>query len=175
MKEVSAKCSKCQTKLLIKFQDNETSKQIICPICGHVFIAKIQSAVVTPPDDGETQLCSSPISGSQNNTRNVCSLIYNNKTYYLQHGCNMIGRKAQSSHANIQIDTDDKYMSRQHAIINVYDMPDGSLKAVMNNSLNKNSTQINGLLLGMGDEVVLHDGMSIVMGHSTLTFSMKKI
>ena len=63
-------------------------------------------------------------------------------------------------------------MSRQHCIINVSTLSDGSKKAVLSNYQNKNSTTIDGQLIGKGDEIRLTDGNSITMGHTTVTFKL---
>ena len=85
-------------------------------------------------------------------------------------GSNSVGRKANSSQADVQIDTEDRYMSRQHVVINVRRLPDGSIKCDISNDKNKNATRINGAQLLQGDAIVLHDGDRIQMGETSVTF-----
>ena len=93
--------------------------------------------------------------------------------YPLPIGRNVVGRKASSSSADIQIETEDKFMSREHMIINVRRLPDGGIKVDVSNHKNKNSTRINDLLLQSGDAIVLHDGDKLQAGSTVMTFHIK--
>ena len=62
------------------------------------------------------------------------------------------------------------FMSREHAVVNVRRLPNGGLKVDVTNHKNKNSTKINGILLQDGDAIVLHDGDTIELGKTKLTF-----
>ena len=78
-----------------------------------------------------------------------------------------------TSSADIQIDTDDRFFSREHMLINVRRLPDGGIKVDVSNYKNKNATYVNNNLLEQGDAIVLHDGDKILVGASTLTFHTK--
>lgn len=119
----------------------------------------------------ETLLASSP-NGVARKRGNVAYLEFRGKQYFLSLGRNVIGRKATTIHATVEIDTDDLYMSRRHCVINVEPLPDGSIKAVLTNPDNKNVTVNNKMNIGQVDEVRLTDGNIITMGKTTLTFKL---
>lgn len=191
-------CPKCRAVLDVKNSQNETVKQITCPSCKTVLQVKFQpqqepieaKTYYAPPkqptaDSGKTQLgnaggdtilggsvSGSTVLGAPTKATATARLTFGGKVYPLQEGPNIVGRQATTSKATVQIETADRYMSRQHCIINVSTLSDGSKKAVLGNYQNKNSTTINGQLINMGDEIRLADGNSITMGHTTVTFKL---
>ena len=184
------KCPKCGVVLDEKKKKNEEVKQIICPSCKTVLQVKFQpqqepmeaKTFYAPPkqpvaDNGTTQL----VGGSFGATQLVMSpkkeaskaiLQFGGVSYPLEEGQNIIGRKASTSKARVQIETADRYMSRQHCSITISTLPDGTKKAVLSNYLNKNQTTIDGLPIETGDSIRLIDGNSITMGHTTVTFKL---
>ena len=169
---IKVKCGGCGAILQVTNSRNEAVKRFNCPNCGKVIEVPFHQH---PTEDGATQLGGRPVSGETqlggfNVMHNSCYLKFGDKRYDLQVGSNSVGRKANSSQADVQIDTEDRYMSRQHAIINVRRLPDGSIKCDISNDKNKNATSINGALLLQGDAIVLHDGDLIQMGNTTVTF-----
>jgi len=98
--------------------------------------------------------------------------MYGGVEYPLEDGQNIIGRKGQTSKATIQIETPDRYMSRQHCSITVNQLPDGTMKAVLCNYQNKNLTSIDGQEIETGDAIRLTNGNSITMGHTTVIFKL---
>lgn len=91
------------------------------------------------------------------------------RSYPLRQGVNTIGRKAQTSTATIQIQTDDHYMSRNHAIIEVRH-GGGKTICLLKNWDNKNSSYLNGTLVAAGDQLVLNNGDRMRFGKTELTF-----
>jgi len=186
-------CPKCRAVLDVKNSQNETVKQITCPSCKTVLQVKFQpqqEPIEAKPkqptaDSGKTQLgnaggdtilggsvSGSTVLGAPTKATATARLTFGGKVYPLQEGPNIVGRQATTSKATVQIETADRYMSRQHCIINVSTLFDGSKKAVLGNYQNKNSTTINGQLINTGDEIRLADGNSITMGHTTVTFKL---
>ena len=182
-------CPKCKAVLDVKNSQNETVKQITCPSCKTVLQVKFQpqqepleaKTFYAPPkpsaDNGATQL----VGGSFGATQLVMSpkketskaiLQYGGVSYPLEEGQNIVGRKASTSTATVQIDTADRYMSRQHCRITVTTLPDGPKKAVLSNYQNKNQTTIDGQPIKTGDAIRFTDGNSITMGHTTITFKL---
>ena len=168
------KCPKCGVVLDVKNSKNEMIKQITCPSCGTVLQVKFEPqkepieahtyyAPKVSNNIGETVLATA------SNTHKAAILIYNDIEYPLELGENIIGRKANSSHASVQISTDDRFMSRQHCRINVTSLSDGSLKATLCDYLNKNKTSVNGVTISQGDEIRLSDGDKITMGNTAIT------
>jgi pSer/pThr/pTyr-binding forkhead associated (FHA) protein len=90
--------------------------------------------------------------------------------YTLRMGSNVVGRKANSSEANIQIVTTDMFMSRQHALIKMTKVANGSMKALISNFQNKHVTYVNGMELVENDEVLLINGAQIKMGKTIVEY-----
>lgn len=185
------KCPQCNAVLDVKNSKNEEVKQITCPSCqtllqvrfapqqepieAHTFQETPQSP--QPLDNGETQLAAGLygatqlcISAPQVHTH--AELLYGGISYPLAEGRNIVGRKGNTSKATIQIEAADRYMSRQHVVIEVTTLSDGTLKVVLSNYQNKNLTSVDGQPIEAGDTIRLTDGNAITMGHSTLTFKL---
>ena len=191
-------CPQCQTVLDVKNQEETLEKHINCPRCGTELIVKFKPkadpveahtfyARQKPTYDScETQLGGSfgggsssgdetqLGTGSANKVETYARLSLNGMTYTLKEGRNIVGRRASTSPANIQLATDDLSMSRQHIIINVTTMSDGTKKAVLSNYQNKNVTSIDGFQIDSGDAIRLADGNTITMGRTTVTFILKQ-
>lgn len=183
------KCPQCNAVLDVKNSKNEEVKQIACPSCqtllqvrfapqqepieAQTFLGTPQSS--HPLNNGETQLAVG-ISGatrlhiSEQQTHSHTELLYGGVNYPLVEGQNIVGRKGTTSKATVQIETADRYMSRQHCSITVTTLHDGTKKAVLSNYQNKNLTTIDGQPIETGDSIRLTDGNSITMGHTTVTF-----
>lgn len=200
MQTKRVKCPKCGVMLEVKNSKNEVQKVIICPKCKtklKVNFPPQQEPIEAPTvygtpkpsgDGGATQLGSglsgaTVLSGvpsgstqyvapSQNKATGTPYLLYEGKKYSLQEGKNIVGRKAKTSEASVQIETSDRYMSRQHCNITVTTMSDESKKVVFSNYQNKNQTIIDGQEICTGDEIRLTDGDSITMGHTTIIFKL---
>lgn len=174
-------CPQCGIVLDVKNSKSELQKEIHCPSChallrvsfeaqeipfdAHTFYAPPKSPKAKPTD-GETLLGVVPIQ-----KKKAC-LVLDGTEYTLKEGVNIIGRKASTSTASLQIATNDKYMSRQHCIIKVSALSDGTIKAVLSNYQNKNTTSVNGQEINSSDEIRLENGNRITMGHSTITFRL---
>ena len=184
------KCPKCGVVLDVKNSKNEEVKQITCPSCRTLLQVKFQpqqepmeaKTFYAPPkqpvaDNGATQLVGSSFGATQlvmapKKEASKAILQFGGVSYPLEEGQNIIGRKASTSTANVQIETADRYMSRQHCSITVTTLPNGTKKAVLSNYQNKNQTTVDGQSIDIGDEIRLTDGNSITMGHTTITFKL---
>jgi len=189
-------CPSCGVVLEVKNSKNEEVKQITCPKCKAVLQVKFgpQQAPTSqqepldahtyyaPPkspsfNDGETQLAGDSYAATQLaetpvNVKTPAKLLYGGVSYELEEGQNIVGRRGETSRATVQINTADRYMSRQHCSITVKTLPDGTKKAVLSNYQNKNLTTVDGQEIATGDEIRLTDGNSITMGHTTVTFKL---
>lgn len=192
-------CPNCNAILNVKNTKGESERHISCPSCGtklqvnfpkqdepieaHTYIAPQKKHLV---DEGETQIGAIPVKGRPSSVSSSeatqlqspvrqtqkADIIFGGKVYPLVEGQNIIGRKGNTSKATIQIETDDMYMSRQHAAIVLSTLSDGSLKAVLSNYQNKNTTSIDGQDIESGDEIRLANGNRIKMGRTTLIFKI---
>lgn len=184
------KCPNCGVTLSVKNSKNETDKIITCKKCNmklHVSFppnqAPLEAKTVlvgksnpkAPASNGsETQLVG--VSGATTvldppaKQPKKAYLLLQDRRYSLVEGINTIGRKASSSTATLQIETNDLYMSRRQVIIELKRLGDGSLKAFISNDKNKNKTFVGGTPLVEGDRVVLTHGTQIKMGRTIVTY-----
>lgn len=168
------KCPNCGVILDVKNSHDETERLITCPGCKILLKVNFK---ISEPLEAHTYYApqvnhNSTVTQLAQPLKKHSSLrlIYENHTYSLRMGINKVGRKSNSSVADIQIETNDRYMSRQHAIINVVRMTDDGLKVTLKNDQNKNQTVVNGQVVENGDEIRLTDGNNIVMGQTTILF-----
>ena len=184
-------CPNCKVVLDVKNSNNEEVKQITCPQCKAVLQVRFQpqqapleaetyyaprknmsmdsgATQLAGGNYGETQLAASHDKPKSSRPR----LVFDDQPYLLEEGQNIIGRKGNTSKADIQIATDDRYMSRQHCSITITTLPDGTQKAVLSNYQNKNLTTIDGQEIETGDAIRLINGNCITMGHTTVVFKM---
>ena len=100
--------------------------------------------------------------------RTIGSIFHGAQEYSLHKGQNTIGRKAKTGHAEVQI-SDDRYMSRQHAVITIKEGGSG-LEHHLQPTNPKNPIKVNGRLLQNADIVVLQWGDRLTFGHTELVF-----
>ena len=133
-------------------------------------------------DNGETRYVGYSSSPSQSDETILAGkkeevtpgyLLYGGQKYPLGFGNNVIGRKATTSQATVQIVTDDRYMSRQHLAIQVIKASTDKVRVVVSNYHNKNASYVNGQLLNEGDQLVLTEGSIIKMGNTTVVYHQK--
>lgn len=161
--ELLLNCPQCRAELLVKFGPREE------PLEAPTFFAQPKQRAAQP-NYGETQLGDAPQSSAAHGQKaDLPQLRCNGEAYTLAEGRNIVGRKDSKKLATVPIDTDDKFMSRQHCVINV-SFTDGKYKAILSNYENKNDTFINGIKIDKGDDIVLNDGNNIKMGNTILTF-----
>lgn len=185
MMKKSVVCPNCGAILEVVNSKNETIKQIFCPNCKIDLRVKFGSPpkqaldaqtyyAPKSPNMGETQLSSGKAGATifAPSKKVSAKLVFKGLEYPLQLGRNVVGRKATTSQASIQIDTADRYMSRQHVLVNLTKLSDGTLKATLCNYQNKNETTIDGQPVETGDSIRLTDGNTITMGYTKVTFKL---
>ena len=198
MNEIKIKCPTCGKVLRLQDAPNINAASFTCPVCEekHV-VGKCQRYVEQPkpmvssgdeardggasPQQGgdETRIGPQPQCGGSDETRigsasspAVGVLVDNlGRTYQLRSGINTIGRKAASSPASVQIATDDRTMSRSHAVIEV-SHAGGKTIHILRNGANKNPSFLNGSLIGQHDQLILNNGDRIKMGNTEMTFKI---
>lgn len=198
MNEIKIKCPTCGKVLRLQDAPNINAASFTCPVCEekHV-VGKCQRYVEQPKPmvssgdetryggasarqgDDETRIGSQPQCGGCDETRigsasspAVGVLVDNlGRTYQLRSGINTIGRKAASSPASVQIATDDRTMSRSHAVIDV-SHAGGKTIHILRNGANKNPSYLNGSLIGQQDQLILNNGDRIKMGNTEMTFKI---
>ena len=197
------KCPSCGVLLDVRNSQNEAVKIISCPQCKarlRVVFSHPQQQVTPPQSSGEIQYVGNSngetqyVNRDNGETRYVGHfssqsdetilagkkeevtpgyLLYGGQKYPLGFGNNVIGRKATTSQATVQIATDDRYMSRQHLAIQVIKASTYKVRVVVSNYHNKNASYVNGQLLNEGDQLVLTEGSIIKMGNTTVVYHQK--
>lgn len=185
MNEIKIKCPTCGK--ILRLQDSPTinTATFTCPVCKekHV-VGNCQRFVEQPKPQQqaaeetqygpalshmgggeETQIASAPIQ--------IGSLVDNTNgtRYQLQLGANIVGRKATTSPATIQIVDNSGYMSRNHASIEVRNAG-GKMLHIFKNTKNQNSSYVNDVLVQNGDQLILNDGDRLKLGEKKLTFKL---
>lgn len=199
MSEIKIKCPTCGKVLRLQDMPDINAASFTCPVCKEKHIVgKCQRYVEQPKpiasQGDETRYGSSPAQQSGGDETRIDSqqrqgggdetrinsesqlslgVIVDcmGRTYHLCSGINIIGRKAGSSAASVQIATDDRIMSRSHAIIEVYNAG-GKTIHILRNGSNKNPSYLNGSLIGQNDQLILNNGDRIKMGNTELTFKI---
>lgn len=94
------------------------------------------------------------------------------QTFPLREGRNVVGRLSETKPADVMIATQDPYMSRNHSVIDVARMGNGSFQYLIPDCSSTNGTFINADLnrrLSAYDQLLyLHDGDTIQMGRTKL-------
>ena len=198
MNEIKIKCPTCGKVLRLQDAPNINAASFTCPVCEekHV-VGKCQRYVEQPKPmvssgdetryggasarqgGDETRIGSQPQCGGSDETRigsassPAVGVLMDNmgRTYQLRLGINTIGRKAASSPASVQIATDDRTMSRSHAVIEV-SHAGGKTIHILRNGANKNPSFLNGSLIGQQDQLILNNGDRIKMGNTEMTFKI---
>lgn len=200
MNEIMIKCPTCGKVLRLNDAPNINAATFTCPVCHSKHLVgdcqryedpakrpapasdnTIYGSPRTSAPSGDDTLYaggSSPKSGDGDTIiggtllqTTVGRLVdAKGRIYQLSTGLNTIGRKATTSMATVQIETDDRTMSRSHAIIEVQRTADHQLLHILKNGANKNPSHLNDTLIGVRDQFVLNDGDRLKLGNTLLTF-----
>lgn len=182
MSEIKIKCPTCGKVLRLADAPNINQATFTCPICKdkHV-VGNCQRFVEAPSfSSEETQYGGnanrSNYGGEETQIASVpqgtgCLVDSTGRSYLLYQGVNTIGRQAQTSTATVQIMTDDHYMSRSHAVIEVH-QANGKVIHLLKNGVNKNPSYLNGNLIADGDQLILNNGDRMKFGKTELTFKL---
>ena len=168
MGKIKITCPNCHSVLSIEEAPGISDKMLSCPICR--FRAKVsvfqQQMLSRGSQNGDDDEPTQVNFGSM--ARTIGCLFFGKEEYSLHKGENTIGRKAKSGHAEVQI-SDDRYMSRQHAVITIKEGGSG-LEHHLQPTNPKNPIKVNGQLLQNADVVVLQWGDRLTFGHTELVF-----
>lgn len=185
MSEIKIKCPTCGKVLRLQDTLNINAATFTCPVCNEKHTVGrcqryVERSKLTSPSCEETQYGPTQSSAcGEDETRigsvpdtEIGTLADNmGRTYQLCIGINTIGRKASTSTASVQIVTDDRTMSRSHAIIEVSDIG-GEMIHILRNGANKNPSYLNGTVIGSQDQFILNNGDCIKMGTTELIFKI---
>lgn len=169
------KCPNCGAMLTIRNMEGLETKSVTCPVCKKQsrYIDFKQPAPTPPPMEEDRTMLGDNLGIHTPQAEKPGALVDNEtgKTYALSAGLNIIGRRAMSSDANVQIDTTDRTMSRKHCAIEAKPAQGKpGYFHYLSNAANKNATYVGTQKLEDGDRIVLQGGEKIRMGGVTLTF-----
>ncbi len=170
---IRIKCPKCGAVLTLKCNNELVGKNIKCAICSTISkfeLFKVVNSVAAANDEDATSI--RPLLKDNNSTspKKLGVIQYLDKEYPLAQGANIIGRKASSSTATVQIDTDDRTMSRCHITIEVTTSKSSEHIYYLYTAKNMNATKINGHKIAEGDKIILSGSEIIEMGLTKVKF-----
>lgn len=189
MEEKEVICPKCHCRLRVRNSKNEAVKHFECPQCKTrlqvVFrheSAPVAGETVYSPGrqsaGGETVYSSQPSAGGETQLASSTHvvqgmLVYDGEEFDIPVGESIVGRENTTRHTDISIPTDDRFMSRQHIVINAARSVDGGLRVTLRNYHNANPTKVNDMQLHDNDVVSLQNGYRITMGNTTVIYKEK--
>ena len=181
--ELFIRCPFCSAGLKFTPKPGAEPKNLKCPNCHQLqpfsaYKAYSPNAAPKPgyPTGGDTDTQLPGFGAMAGSVQRIgrIKLLDGNKLFQLRIGRNVIGRKAASSQADIQIDTGEgRGMSREHIVILV----DTSMGAGYAHKLSLfkkqvNDTFVDGQKLFYGDTLLLKHGMTIKLPDAVLMFDM---
>ncbi len=177
---IRIKCPWCSAVLSVRMQPGIESKSVNCPVCKHKspftqfrrveiaggVVKKHESPVsgnadsesarrsVDTESDGSTQLPS-----WDNAVDPYVEILTTGEVFPLRMGRNIIGRRSSASHANIQISTSERMISREHIVIDVQTSFALGNKYIVSLAKEQvNPTYVGQNLLGYRDAILLNNG-----------------
>lgn len=168
MGKVIMVCPSCRHQLSFEEFPNYRSKIFECKHCHfraqfNLFQSGRASQGGQGADDDATQL---PSNFQKSYDTGQIRVIGTGETFSLSKGSNVIGRKASSSTATIQIEGD-AYMSRQHVEIKVVMGPSGYEHHLVEIN-SKNIVQLNGKDIQRNDIMKITFGDRLTLGKTTI-------
>lgn len=176
-KIIKVVCPNCHE--LLQIQSNNVkdleNHLLTCPKCSYK--AKIANYMQGSNANGEQSADDEPTQVNFDSIgamdRTIGSLYIGEKEFALKKGRTLIGRLATTSHSDMQIPTDDRYMSRSHAYITVKVGASG-LEHQLEPASPKNPIKLNGQIIDNGDIIVLKWGDKLMFGHTEVIFEKPK-
>lgn len=181
---IKIRCPFCSSTLSVAPVPGIESKSVTCPVCKRKspFTDFKQPDTQEKPTDYEGNGSNSsasntsghtPSAGGSNFAGQIC-LLKSGETFPLKPGRNVIGRKASSSKATVQIPTgESKRVSREHLVINANSIPgQGYMYTISLFKEHVNKTLVNGTELLPGEELPLKHGCRIDLPDVQLRFEI---
>lgn len=160
---IKVKCPHCGAIITIQNATGVADKMLKCPNCNYRDKVSVFIAEINKPMDDDTEAC---ITASEDC---IGSLKVGDKLYPLAEGKNTIGRKSVSSVADVQLDVEDRRMSRMHICITVVKKTNGVQHRIENLTM-QGKVIINGNTMKAGEVVILQFGDVIRLGETDIQF-----
>lgn len=187
---LSIRCLYCGAILKVRSQENIEKMMVECPNCHKRFLVgdgiqnlqeknnarSSEDTVYNTNKGGASHNTEETTIGpSQVKLKGVIGRLVEvatGKSHELKKGVNYIGRKSQNGSATVAIEDPTRRMSREHAIIEVQAMPDGSYKHFLRNWNNQNKTYVGNDVLAPGECVVLQNGLVVKFTSVAVRFEL---
>lgn len=183
---IKIRCPFCSTALTVKRIPDIEKKSVTCPVCKQkspfkdftqTFNADSETNYGNPHSNKSYDSENSQNSFGENSNSFIGELINmdTGDVYQLQPGKNVIGRKATSSKATIQIPTgDNKRISREHLVIDVRRVAGkGYVHYISLYKKETNKTIVGTSQLLYGEELALKNMQLIDLPELTLMFQIQ--
>lgn len=181
------RCGKCKVILQYDPIALHNKKPIIkCPKCkaiNQIPLSELSEKPKIKNDFSPNTDDQTIIEDNTNNTDEVGWIVVHDEnthtqTYPLFLGVNIIGRKSGSKPCDVMIETNDKYMSRNHCAIEVVKNRRGQYDYIVYEVSATNGTFINASIdkkLSRHDQIYIKDGNTIQMGHTKVVLKTKEM
>lgn len=161
-------CPECRQQLSFNEVPGYQNMVVECPKChfkanASVYQSGSQARGAQGADETATQLVDPPKSNLDAGQIRVKGT---DEVFPLKPGSNVIGRRAQSGNADIQI-ANDMYMSRRHVQIDVVKKAGGYAHHLVEIN-SKNVVKLNGKPINRGDILVLNFGDVVTLGNTDI-------
>lgn len=174
LSEKIIKCTGCDKSLKVPNSRLEVSRSVKCPNCGcSIFVNFVDEYASESPASSQpspTNESETIYGGEQHSTG--AYLEYEGMKYYIDQDVTVVGRRAGTSTADLQIDSQDMYMGRHHAVITRKTDFTGNTVYSLKCKDAKNGLTVNNIPVGQSGETVLLDGANIRMGHTVVVFRL---
>lgn len=169
---LSIKCPYCQVRLKIdesKIPDHLNAFN--CPRCKETISVSLLHRYKIVSNNEDTIYIQ-----KNNNTTATLTVLPDactpSQSFQLRTGINIIGRKnGNTSEAKIEIETNDKLMSREHIKIEAVQYGKGEYNYLLSDNGSKNQTRHNSHYLDHGEIIVLRDKDEIEIGNTKIQFN----
>lgn len=145
---LTVRCPNCGNRLSVRNMPNIENHFLTCPVCKRRMLFKEYDLI----EETET------VVEKGYSKRGVLVNISTGERFPLRNGRNIVGRKAQDSAADIQIECPTKRLSREHLVIQVTaDDGSGYKHCASLYKEKENATFVDNLELIYSDKVILRD------------------
>ena len=172
LSEKIIKCTGCGQGLKVPNTALVVAKTVKCHKCGTSLLVNFVDSQKADSEQPATDESNETVYGSGlTNDNSSAWLEFEGMKYYINNPVSVVGRRAGTSTADIQIDTTDMYMGRHHAVITKKTDFSGNTVYTLKRKDAKNGLSVNNIPVGDQEETVLLSGAAIRMGHTVVVFN----
>lgn len=169
MNVIAIYCSNCKSQIKFDADKLNLAKPAVrCPICQHInqlTAEQLPQKKAAMPTEDKTEIDLGGVIG--------WLIVHDEQTkeqvFNLKFGKNVVGRASQSKPADVGIVTEDKYMSRNHCVLEIKTNQIGKFQYIIYDIGSTNGTYINGNKdnkLKPDTQLILKEGDTIQIGRT---------